>query len=168
MVASSPDESSKLLAVVHKLCMYSNTSYMSQAATERFFVHILQAVEHQTLESCRSIKAAYRGSENWENTKNFAITWSVISIYVTSIYIYVYLYTYNMCINTWLYMPRRFLSHLWDWFFLSRPCHEPLLPGCGVVPRSLLVMCACACLETATELALREHRKARIYQYHLQ
>ena len=39
---------------------------------------------------------------------------------------------------------------------------EPLLPGCGVVPRSLLVMCACACLETATELTLREHRKPRI------
>ena len=159
--------------------MYSNTSCMSQAATKQFFVHILQGVEHQTLESCRSIKAAYRGSENWENTKNFAITWSVISIYiymqiytyVILVYIYicifVYIWTY-MCINTWLYMPRRFLSHLWDWAFLSRPCHEPLLPGCGVVPRSLLVMCACACLETATELALREHRKARIYQYHLQ
>jgi hypothetical protein len=82
VVASSPAKSFKLLAVVHKLCMYSNTSYMSQAATERFFVQILQGVEHQTLESCRSIKAAYRGSENWENTKNFAITWSVIYIYI--------------------------------------------------------------------------------------
>ena len=82
VVASSPAKSFKLLAVVHKLCMYSNTSYMSHAATERFFVQILQGVEHQTLESCRSIKAAYRGSENWENTKNFAITWSVIYIYI--------------------------------------------------------------------------------------